>query len=118
MAIALDTLAYARRLREVGLSAEQAEGQAVAFAAAMSDSLATKQDLSEVESRLDARFAWVDIRFAEFERRLEMRLDLRLAEQDARNERRFADLERRLTVRMGGMMVATVGAVSALARLL
>jgi hypothetical protein len=39
MAIALDTLAYTCRLREVGFSAQQAEGQAEALAAAMTDTL-------------------------------------------------------------------------------
>ncbi len=136
MAIALDTLVYARKLREVGFSVEQAEGQAVALAAAMSDSLLTKQDLSKFELRLEPRFSRIDIRFeqieadlrhlrehldtrfAELERRLELRLDLHLAEQDARIEARFADLDRRLTIRLGTMMIATAGAVSALARLL
>ncbi len=132
MAIALDTLAYARRLREAGFSEEQAEGQARALAIAMTDSLTTKQDLREFEMRVDARFERVDARFEqierhldtrlnEFEKRLEIRLaaqdqrlDARLGEMTARFEGRLADLERRTTVRL----LAGIGVVSALVKLL
>ena len=150
MAVALDTLAYARRLREAGFSEQQAEGQAQALAAAMTDTLATKQDLRELETRIDARFVAtkqdlseldarfpqnlreleirVDARFARMDTRfdyLEKHLDTRLAEQEKRGEirlselsarfdGRLADLERRMTLRM----LAGIGAVSALVKLL
>jgi hypothetical protein len=45
---ALDTLAYVRRLRSVGVSQEQAEAHAEALSAAVLDTLATKQDLREL----------------------------------------------------------------------
>jgi hypothetical protein len=67
MALAIDTLAYAKRLRQAGFTVEQAEGQAQALAAAMTDSLATKQDLSELEAHIDARLA-------DLERRMSLRL--------------------------------------------
>lgn len=184
MALALDTLAYARRLREAGFSEQQAEGQAQALAAAMTDTLATKQDLKELEARatlqltahgtlLESRLSdqdkWLEMRLAEQDGRLEMRLaeqdrlietrlaelekrldarlseqekrigvalaaqdklidtrlaeqdkrmEIRLAEQTAHFETRFSDLERRMTFRLGGIMVAGIGAVSALVKLL
>lgn len=90
--IALDTLAYARRLRQAGFSEQQAEGQAEALAAVMVDSLVTRPDLRE--------------------------MDMRFAEQEARFDAKLADLERRLTMRLGGMMMAGIGAVSALVKLL
>jgi hypothetical protein len=114
MAIALDTLAYARRLREAGFSEAQAEGQAQALAAAMTDTLATKQDLRELEVRIDARFGQIETRIAEQEKRLEVRF----AEQSARFRGDLADLERRMTIRLGGVTVAAVGAVSTLVKLL
>jgi len=89
MAIALDTLAYARRLREAGFSEQQAEGQAQALAATMTDSLATTQDLHELEARIDARF-----------------------------DGRLADLERSITVRLGAITVIGIGVVSTLVKLL
>jgi hypothetical protein len=139
MAIALDTLAYARRLREAGFSESQAEGQAEALAAAMTDTLATKQDLSviharfsefdarmnagfaaakqdvrELEIRMDSKFAQMDIRLAEFEKRVDARFDHLERHLDTRLDGKLADLERRVTVRM----LAGIAAVSALVKLL
>ncbi len=154
MGMVLDTLAYARSLREAGFSEQQAEGQARALAAAMTDALATKQDLRELEARLDAgsdvrfaqveaRFAQVEARFAQVEARfdarfaqleastqarfeqvdtrmveLEKRMEVRFDEQTARFAGQLAGLEHRMTVRLGGMMVAALGAFSALVKLL
>ena len=112
MAMALDTLAYSRRLREAGFSEAQAEGQAEALAAAMTDTLATKQDLAdlrhemrEMEARLDARFARVDGRFAQIDGRfavidvrfenLERHVNLRFEEMEKRLDARFEEMERR-----------------------
>ena len=64
---AFDTLAYVRRLRSVGVSQEQAEAHAEALAAAVIDTLATKQDLREL-----ALTTKQDLRELEF--RLTMRL--------------------------------------------
>lgn len=150
MAIALDTLDYARRLREAGFTEQQAEGQARALAAAMTDALATKQDLRELETRLgasfaqleartdahfaqvdarfarleastEARFAQVDTRLIELEKRVEVRFNeqnARLSEQAARFEGLLAGLEHRMTLRLGGMLIAALGAFSALVKLL
>ena len=121
MALALDTLAYARRLREAGFSEQQAEGQAEALAAAMTDTLATKDDLREIQTRIDARFAQIDARFEFFEKHLDTRLaeqekrfEIRLDELSARVAAGLADLERRMTLRM----VAGIAVVSALVKLL
>ena len=114
MAIALDTLAYARRLREAGFSESQAEGQAQALAAAMTDTLATKQDLRELELRLDSRFAQIDMRLTEFEKRVDTRFEHLERQFDTRLDGKLADLERRVTVRM----LAGIAAVSALVKLL
>ena len=140
--IALDTLAYARRLRQAGFSEEQAEAQAEALAAVMVESLATKPDLQEMDlrmdtrfarlgeqfariderfARVDERFARVDDRFARVDERfehLERKMDMRFSEQEARFDAKLSDLERRLTMRLGGMMMAGIGAVSALVKLI
>jgi len=52
---AFDILAYVRRLRSVGVSQEQAEAHAEALSAAVLDTLATKQDLRDLEFRLTMR---------------------------------------------------------------
>ncbi len=117
MARALDTLAYARRLREAGFSEQQAEGQAAALGAVMTDELASKQDLRELATQMTGRFETlerhVDMRLVELERRFE----IRLVEFSARFDGRLADLEQRMTLRLGAMFVATIGAAEALARL-
>ena len=123
--IAIDTLAYARRLREAGFSEEQAEAQAEALAAAMTDSLATKhdfrelalatkQDFRELELRTSAEFAAVRSEMAAQGAALrhEMReMEIRLV---ARMDTGFADLERRMTMRLGGIMVAGIGVITVL----
>jgi hypothetical protein len=55
MAVAFDTLAYAKRLRNAGCSEELAEVQAEALAAVVTESVATKQDLRELEYGLTLR---------------------------------------------------------------
>ena len=50
-----DTLAYARRLREAGVEAKQAEAHAEA-ARTVRSGLATKADLDNLETRLEMRF--------------------------------------------------------------
>jgi hypothetical protein len=139
--MAFDTLAYARRLREAGFTEQQAEGQAVALASAMTDSiaskhdleaLATRQDLHDLELRMEVRLERIDARFAQIDARadnLERRMDERFAEQDrriairfdehtARFDSRLADLERRMTMRLGGITVAGISVVSALVKVL
>jgi prephenate dehydratase len=103
MAIAINTLAYARKLREAGFSEQQAEGQAEALAAAMTDTLATKQDLDVIRERIQS---------------LERHMDTRFVAQDARMDAKLADLERRMTMRLGGITVTGIGVVSALVRIL
>ncbi|CAN5390320.1 hypothetical protein BH10PSE19_BH10PSE19_01520 [soil metagenome] len=51
-AIIFDTLAYAKKLKAVGVPEAQAEVQASTFAQIIEEQIATKQDLKEVESNL------------------------------------------------------------------
>jgi hypothetical protein len=136
MALALDTLAYARRLREAGFTEQQAEGQAEALAAAMTDTLANKQDLlalatkdelanlsarlEDLRHEMEIRFERVDARFAQVDARIDglaRQMDLRFAELEARFDSKLADLERRMTMRLGAIMVAGIGFLSAVVRL-
>ena len=63
---------------KLGSVEAQANGQAQALAAAMTDTLATKQDLGELETRLDARFAATKHDLVE----LEARMGTRFAQVD------------------------------------
>ena len=125
MAIALDTLAYARRLREAGFSESQAEGQAEALAAAMTDSLVTKLELVDLRAHVDAGFLAAKRDVQELDIRMQagfaaMKESMRETElrMDARFDAKLADLERRMTMRLGTVTVAAVGAMSAIVKLL
>ncbi len=54
-AIAFDTLAYAKKLKEAGFTEQQAEVQAEAMAELVNEQLATKRDLKELEMSLVLR---------------------------------------------------------------
>jgi len=108
MAVAFDTLAYARRLRQAGFSEAQAEAQAEALAAVVDDTLASKQDLRDLATKDDIR---------------ELRKELSEAKQDIRDlavatKQDLQELEHRLTVRVGTMMSVAVGLLAALVKLL
>lgn len=81
----LDTLKYAKRLQEAGFTAQQAEAQASALWEAIEDTVATKQDLRGLETRLNGR---ID--------HLEARLDARFKEVDGRIDRLGEDLNGRV----------------------
>ncbi len=52
MSVNFDTLAYAKKMKSVGFTEEQAELQAETLAEIIDEKLATKQDLKELEVRL------------------------------------------------------------------
>lgn len=97
---AIDTLAFAKRLRTAGLDQEQAEAIAEAhgqaFREAAEHTLATKEDLAEVKSELKQDIAEV---------RSELKQDMK-------------SLELRITTRLGGMLIAVTGIILAGIRLL
>ncbi|MBM4267648.1 MAG: DUF1640 domain-containing protein [Deltaproteobacteria bacterium] len=107
MAVPFDTLAYARRLKAAGFSEPQAEAQAEALAAAMTDTLATKSDLEHLGSELRQEMGAM---------REELRSELHREIGLLRSEMR--EMETRLTVRLGGMMVGGFGALAVLVEVL
>ena len=89
MAVAFDTLDYAKELQSAGFTPQQAEVQAKALARIVDERLATKQDIELLKHELQR-----DIK--ELEERLTYRL----------------------TLRMGAMLAAAVGVIAALIRIL
>ena len=87
--IAFDTHAFVKELTQAGMPEAQAEVLARSQAKLIDEKLATKQDLKELEERLQRDM-----------RELELRL------------------KHDLTVRLGSMMVIAVGVVAALVKLL
>ena len=87
--IVFDTHAFVKELAEAGMPEKQAEVLARSQATLINETLATKQDLKELEARL---------------RRDMQELELRLKHD--------------LTIRLGSMMVVAIGVVAALVKLL
>ena len=58
-ALAFDTLAYAKKLKQAGVPEQQAEIQAEALATIVDEKLATKRDLKELEMRLTLRMGTI-----------------------------------------------------------
>ena len=92
MTLAFDTLAYARKLQAAGFTEEQARAQVEALAAIVSDNLATKRDLKELETAL--------------------RREIELV------RREIEAMAYKLTIRLGGMLVVGVAVLAALMKLL
>ena len=87
--IVFDTHAFVKELADAGMPEKQAEVLARSQATLINETLATKQDLKELEDRL---------------RRDLKELELRLKHD--------------LTIRLGSMMVVAIGVVAALVKLL
>lgn len=132
-----DTLAFAKKLRDAGYTETQAEAlveaQSSVFREMLDSTLATKDDLrqmrdeivGEIREEMDARFQRVDERFMGIDARFKD-IDARFGEVDKRFqgvETRLVSLEHRvdqlglqLTVRIGGMIMISVGILLAAMR--
>ena len=96
MPIAFDTLAYAQRLKKVGVPEAQAEVQAQTFAEIIDNNLATKTDL-KAESN-------------------DIRKEILATKTDLKKE--IKELELRLIRWFAGFMLAQTGLIAALVKLL
>lgn len=94
--VVFDTLALARKLEAAGFPPKQAQDTAAAFSDAVSETVASRRDLGETETRL--------------------RRDITELEGRLRSD--MIAMEQRLTLRLGGMMAAAIAIVAALVKLL
>ncbi|MCH8844776.1 MAG: hypothetical protein IID61_17585 [SAR324 cluster bacterium] len=134
-----DTLTYAKLLQEAGFTAQQAEAQAEALRAVVDQNLATKQDLKEMETRLDHKIELVRRDMKEMDtglrrdmKEMESRTEVRLKELDAKIElsrRDTREMETRLMLKMelmrretiiwlGGMIVVATATLGVLMKVL
>lgn len=102
-----DTLAYAKQLKAVGFTEEQAEVQAEALAHLIDGKLASKQDLknSEVALRRDIK-------------ELETQLKQDIKELETQLTRDIKELEMRLTIKLGTLLVVALGIFTTLIKVL
>ena len=112
-----DTLKLARALRDkAGFSQEHAEATADALAEAVSEQVATKQDIREVHAEIEALRAEMQAGFGAV--RSEMQAEFAAVRSEIVALRSdmvagFRDVEQRLTIRLGGMLVVLAGVLLA-----
>ena len=110
-----DTLSYARRLKAAGVDEVQAEAHAEAVRDAITQNVATKADLDNLEARLEKRFADVETRTEKRFAALETRIEKRFAGLETQFEKRFANLETQFEKRFAALEVRLVRLVFAVA---
>ena len=98
--IVFDNHAFVKELAEAGMPEKQAEVLARSQATLIDETLATKQDLKELEARLRRDMKELEDRLRRDMKELELRL------------------KHDLTIRLGSMMVVAIGVVAALVKLL
>ena len=111
---AFDTHKIIKELQEAGFDESQAEAVVAAIGTAVMGNVATKQDLLDTRNELKQ-----DIKDV----RNELKQDIKDARSEAKQEANelratMQAMELRITLRMGGMVMAGVGLMLALDRLL
>ena len=108
-----DTLKYANRLKAAGVPEKQAEVQAEIISETIEDKLATKTDLEQVKSELKR-----DIEATRSELKRDIKeLDLKIETSKNELKRDIKDLELRMTVKLGSLMVGSIGLLVVLLKL-
>ena len=120
MTYAFDTLGYAKRLREAGVSSEQAEAHAEAAREFVMGELVTRFDLDRAQRETDGSITLVRKDIALSESRTESAIGS--LGQELRGRRRDFDhaLERltlQMTVRLGGMIAIAVAILANIMKL-
>ncbi|MBF0191725.1 MAG: hypothetical protein HQL99_11395 [Magnetococcales bacterium] len=111
-AIAFDTYAYVRKLRDAGVDEAQAAIQAEALVALVEDRLATKQDMAALKRDL----ADVDANLRKDLAMVEANLKRDIKELDTKMETRFKELELRMVIKTGAMIIGGIGLLFGLMR--
>ena len=106
----LNTLRYARALKNAGVGAQQAEAMADALDSEMTGELASKADITEVKADIEklATSTKADVQ----------RLETQIGHLDEKLTGQMTALEQRMTIRLGGLIVAGVAFLAALDKLL
>ena len=103
VAVAFDTLEYARRLQDAGIAAPQAEAQARALADALRGRVASPSDLDALEARLVSRIDALDSRVNGRIDAVEKGLNARIDALESGLSGRIDSLDSRLRGRIDGM---------------
>jgi len=120
MAYAFDTLGYAKRLRDSGLTAEAAEAHAEAARDFIMTELVTRSDLDTTRRVLETAMQNTELRLEGRVDRLESGEEKRIDRLDGRIDRlgiRIDSLELRLLVRLGGLIAIGIAILAAIIKL-
>ena len=77
-----DRLAYVDRLKAGSFSEQQARAAADALGEALTETVATKADIAQLETKMETRFSALDVRFANLDTRFAA-IETRIAESRA-----------------------------------
>ena len=97
-----DTLKAAKSLQDVGFEARQAEAMVVMVTHALSEGLATKDDVRELKAGLAA---------------LDTKIDNGLAALNVKIDTGLNDVTQKLTIRLGGIVVGAITLLEVLNRI-
>ena len=109
-----DTLAYAEKLKAAGIPNPQARAHAEGLLTLVEQNLATKTDIELL--RRDMKELETGLRRDMKELETGLRRDIKELEIGLRHE--LKEIESRMTMRLGGLIVAGVGALAVLMRIL
>ena len=126
--LTFDTLTYVKRLKSVGVPEPQAEVQAEIIIELITEQLATKQDfyalkrdikeldlkITAVETSLKRDMKDMDLKITA----VEASLKRDMKELDLKITAVAASLKHDLTLRLGGMLVAGIGIIATLVKLI
>jgi hypothetical protein len=120
-ALAFDTYAAVKKLKEAGFTEQQAAAQTALLMDVIAGELATKHDIETVKRDIEAVKLDIENVRAELKRdiealRAELKRDIETLRADMKHD--MKELELRLTIKLGAMLALAVGAVATLVKLL
>ena len=120
-ALAFDTYAAVKKLKEAGFTEQQAEAQTTLLTDVIAGELATKHDIEAIKHDIETVKLDLENVRAELKRdietlRAELKRDIETLRADMKHD--MKELELRLTIKLGAMLALAVGAVATLVKLL
>ena len=117
----LDTLSYANRLKAAGMASALAEEQAMVMSEVLDSNLsplATRTELQSMEKALRGEIQAVEIALRGEIQNVEKTLRTEIKTLDHNINQELLLLEQRMVIKLGGMMVLSLGVLTTLTKLI
>ena len=117
----LDTLSYANRLKAAGMASALAEEQAMVMSEVLDSNLsplATRTELQSMEKALRGEIQAVEIALRGEIQNVEKTLRTEIKTLDHNIHQELLLLEQRMVIKLGGMMVLSLGVLTTLTKLI